>query len=114
MNIGVVGLGVVGGALKEALERAGVTVHGYDPYLGAGAPEVLSDCSIVFLCVATPPSPSGELDTTAVWKAARDIEADLTDGTIVAVKSTVPPGTSEALAAEFPRFAFVSVPEFLV
>jgi UDPglucose 6-dehydrogenase len=113
-EIGVVGLGVVGGALKEALEAKGIGVAGYDPYLGVGAPERLSGCSIVFLCVPTPSAPGGEFDATAVWKAVRDVEADLADGTIVAVKSTVPPGTSDALALDFPRFEFASVPEFLV
>ena len=44
----------------------------------------------------------------------RDVEADLPDGAIVAVKSTVPPGTSDALALDFPRFEFASVPEFLI
>ena len=112
--VGVVGLGVVGGALKEALEATGIVVRGYDPYQGEGAPERLSPCSLVFVCVATPSSESGALDTSAVWKAVRDVEADLADGTIVAVKSTVPPGTSVALALDFPRFEFVSVPEFLV
>ncbi|MGH2597661.1 MAG: hypothetical protein ACRDH7_17130 [Actinomycetota bacterium] len=113
-EIGVVGLGVVGGALKEALEARGIGVAGYDPYLGVGAPERLSGCSIVFLCVPTPSAPGGEFDTTAVWKAVRDVEADLADGTIIAVKSTVPPGTSDGLAFDFPRFEFASMPEFLV
>jgi UDPglucose 6-dehydrogenase len=113
-TVGVVGLGTVGGTLLDALEAAEVPARGYDPYLGIGAPEVLSDCSLVFLCVPTPPGAAGELDTSAVWKAVRDVEACLEDGTIVAVKSTVPPGTSEALSADFPRFSFASVPEFLV
>jgi UDPglucose 6-dehydrogenase len=68
----------------------------------------------VFLCVPTPSANTGELDTSAVWKAVRDVEADLPDGTIVGVRSTVPPGTSDALALDFPRFEFASVPEFLV
>jgi UDPglucose 6-dehydrogenase len=112
--IGVVGLGVVGGAIRQALESAGFEVRGYDPYMGEGAPERLASCSLVFLCVPTPPSPSGELDTTAVWKAVRDVEANLPDGAVVAVKSTVPPGTANALCKDFPRLQFASVPEFLV
>lgn len=113
-SIGVVGLGTVGGALHEALEQAGFWACGYDPYLAVGRPDSLTDCSLVFLCVSTPPGASGELDTSAVWKAMRDIGGSLADGTIIAVKSTVPPGTSSALALEFPRFEFASVPEFLV
>lgn len=112
--VGVVGLGTVGGTLLDALERAGIAARGYDPYLEVGAPEELSGCSPVFVCVPTPGGPGGELDTSAVWKAVRDVEACLADGTVIAVKSTVPPGTCEALSADFPRFAFASVPEFLV
>ena len=113
-GVGVVGLGVVGGALREALESAGIPVMGYDPYLGEGAPERLAGCVVVFVCVPTPLGSDGELETSAVWKAVRDIETILDDGTIVVVKSTVPPGTSVALATDFPRFEFASVPEFLV
>ena len=113
-EIGVVGLGVVGGTLKEALQAAGAAVRGYDPYLGEGAPERLTGCAVVFVCVPTPSGSEGELDTSAVWKAVRDVESSLQDRTIVAVKSTVPPGTSAELTRDFPRFEFASVPEFLV
>ena len=113
-RVGVVGLGTVGGALVKALEERGVPVVGYDPYLGVSAPEALSGCSPVFVCVPTPSNESGQLDTSAVWKAIRDIEANLDDGTVIAIKSTVPPGTSKALAVDFPRFELASIPEFLV
>ena len=112
--IGVVGLGVVGGTLAQAMTRAGVTVRGFDPYLGASDPEALADAHVVFICVPTPASDDGTLDTVAVWKAVRDVEPYLADGTIVAVKSTVPPGTSDRLAAQSPRLQLASVPEFLV
>jgi UDPglucose 6-dehydrogenase len=113
-SVGVVGLGTVGGALVEALSLAGRPVIGYDPYLEVGAPELLSGCSPVFVCVPTPTGEDGELDTSAVWKAVRDVEADLEPGTIVAIKSTVPPGTVEALSLDFPLLVFACVPEFLV
>ena len=113
-TVGVVGLGTVGGALLQALQAVGIPVVGYDPYLEVGAPQVLAGCSPVFLCVPTPAGRGGELDTSAVWKAVRAVETDLGDGTSVVVKSTVPPGTSDALTADFPRFTFASVPEFLV
>ena len=114
MRVGIVGLGKVGGTLREALEASGVKASGYDPYLGVGAPEVLSDCSLVFICVPTPAGAQGELDTSPLWKAVRDIEACLMDDTVIVIKSTVPPGTSAALGSDFPRFEFANVPEFLV
>jgi UDPglucose 6-dehydrogenase len=114
MKVGIVGLGTVGGTLRDALQAAGVRARGYDPYLGVGAPEVLADCSLVFLCVPTPAGAQGELDVSPLWKAVRDIEACLMDHTVVVIKSTVPPATSDALSADFQRFEFANVPEFLV
>lgn len=113
-TVGVIGLGVVGGTVVGALEAVGVSVRGYDPYVGVGEPGRLAAAEVVFVCVPTPASDDGGLDTTAVWKAVREIEPHLQDATIVAVKSTVPPGTSDELAEEFPRLEFASVPEFLV
>jgi UDPglucose 6-dehydrogenase len=113
-TIGVVGLGTIGGTLAEAIEGAGLPTQGYDPYLSVGAPESLRDCGIVFLCVPTPAGYDGTLDTTALWKAVRDVEAALQDDTLMVVRSTVPPGTSSMLAGDFPRFEFASLPEFLV
>lgn len=113
-RVGVIGLGTVGGALLDALSTANVESTGYDPYLDVGAPESLSACSPVFVCVPTPAGVDGALDASAVWKAVRDVEADLADRAVIAIKSTVPPGTSDALSEDFPRLEFASVPEFLV
>jgi UDPglucose 6-dehydrogenase len=113
-KVGVIGLGTVGGVLLDALSMANVESIGYDPHLDVGAPGSLSGCSPVFVCVPTPAGDDGALDASAVWKAVGDVEADLADRAVVAIKSTVPPGTSDALTDDFPRLEFASVPEFLV
>jgi UDPglucose 6-dehydrogenase len=51
---------------------------------------------------------------SAVWAAMETIQPHLRAGTIVAMKSTVTPGTCAALTAAFPRLRMASVPEFLV
>jgi UDPglucose 6-dehydrogenase len=112
--IGVVGLGAVGGTVVRAFEEAGLPVRGYDRYLEIGAPGDLGSCRVVFVCVPTPLSVDGGFDIGEVRSAIGEIQPHLRDGTVIAVKSTVPPGTSDALAAEFPRLDFASVPEFLV
>jgi UDPglucose 6-dehydrogenase len=112
--IGVVGLGAVGGTVARAFEEAGLPVRGYDRYLEIGAADDLGSCRAVFVCVPTPLSEDGGFDTGEVRSAISEIEPHLRDGTVIAVKSTVPPGTSDALTAEFPRLDFASVPEFLV
>jgi UDPglucose 6-dehydrogenase len=113
-SIGVVGLGVVGGTIASAFESVGVRCRGYDRYLGIGSPETLAECELVFLCVPTPSGLGGEHDLTEVWSAMETVEPVLASGTIVGIKSTVPPGTCDRLALAYPRLRFASVPEFLV
>jgi len=112
--IGVVGLGVVGGTVEAAFRAAGVEARGYDRYRGIGAPADLARCSVVFLCVPTPSGPDGEHDLTEVASAVEEIEPHLEPGTVIAIKSTIPPGSCERLAARHPQLEFASVPEFLV
>lgn len=113
-TIGVVGLGVVGRTVEEAFAGAGLPTKGYDLYRGEGTLEDLASSSVVFLCVPTPPAGSGQHDLSEVWAAVRTLDPHVADGTIVAVKSTVPPGTTDRLSGAFPRLVFASVPEFLV
>jgi UDPglucose 6-dehydrogenase len=112
--VGVVGLGVVGATIARAFREAGVEVHGYDPYLGVGAAADLAPCGVVFLCVPTPGVARNGYDLTEVWSAMSEIEPHLGAGAIVAIKSTVPPGTCDTLADAFGGVEIVSVPEFLV
>ncbi len=72
------------------------------------------------LCVGTPPRPDGTPDLTQISRAARDLAAEATADLVLIVKSTVPPGTCEAieiLASEAARPGVrvhaVSNPEFL-
>jgi UDPglucose 6-dehydrogenase len=113
-NVGVVGLGVVGGTIARAFTEAAVPVRRYDLYQGIGGSEDLAECSVIFLCLPTPASPEGGYDVTEVWNAVRSLVPHLREGTVMALKSTVPPGTGDALAEAFPTFEFASVPEFLV
>ena len=113
-TIGVVGLGVVGGTVEASFRAVDVSTRGYDRYLGIGSPGELAPCSVVFLCVPTPSGVDGSHDITEVAYAVREIEPCLRDGAVIAIKSTVPPGTCDELADLYPRLALASVPEFLV
>lgn len=111
---GIVGLGTVGGTLATALGEAGVPTRAYDRYVGVGRAADLAGCGVVFLCVPTPTAEDGSFDLSEVWSAVEEVEPHLDPGAVVAIKSTVPPGTCDRLAAAFPRMDFASVPEFLV
>jgi UDPglucose 6-dehydrogenase len=112
--VGVVGLGAVGGTVARAFEQAGLSVVGYDRYLHIGEVADLAGCETIFLCVPTPLSDAGTFDIAEVRSAVRELEPVVTNGTIIAIKSTVPPGTCDSLSSDFPRLRFASVPEFLV
>lgn len=114
MVVGIVGLGAVGGTVASTFTEVGVATRRYDRYLGVGSAVELGPCQVTFLCVPTPSGEDGGLDLTEVWSALHDVGAHLSQGAIVAIKSTVPPGTCDALADAFPRLLFASVPEFLV
>jgi UDPglucose 6-dehydrogenase len=81
--------------------------------------EALSEATVVFVSVGTPPLANGEANLLAVEKAARSVASYGRDGVVVVEKSTVPAGTADrvalTLARERPamRFDVVSNPEFL-
>ena len=73
------------GALSEAHSRLTFT----------GDPAVaLRDADAVLICVGTPSLPSGEADLRAVMTAAGTIAKHLRRPTVIALRSTVPVGTT--------------------
>ncbi|MGI9345007.1 MAG: UDP-glucose dehydrogenase family protein [Gammaproteobacteria bacterium] len=52
---------------------------------------------VVFICVGTPSLEDGSADLRAVWQVGSDIARSLKGDTTVFMKSTVPPGTCDAL-----------------
>ncbi|MDE2282573.1 MAG: UDP-glucose/GDP-mannose dehydrogenase family protein [Actinomycetales bacterium] len=76
--------------------------------------------AVAMLCVGTPPRSDGEPDLRQLGRAATEVAACATTNVALVVKSTVPPGTCEALelfvggqAREGVRVRVVSNPEFL-
>lgn len=83
--------------------------------------EGMEDARIVFVAVATPARPDGETDLSQVFAAAEDLARLLRRRTIIAIKSTVPLGTHQAVkrvldaagCVEGRDYDLVAVPEFL-
>jgi UDPglucose 6-dehydrogenase len=73
---------------------------------------------VVFVCVGTPPTYSGDADLSAVWTVIDELEAVADDGaTVVVMKSTVPVGTGEKVRAALDargleQIGYASNPEF--
>jgi UDPglucose 6-dehydrogenase len=105
----------------EALRRGETTIH--EPGLGellarnaerltftTDMSELLEGARILFVCVDTPPTRSGDADLSRVRSVLRDLPGD---DRVLVMKSTVPAGTGESIRRERPGPAYVSCPEFL-
>ena len=106
----------------EALSRGEPTIHepGLDDLLRKNADRltfttemsgVLDPARLLFVCVDTPPTHSGDADLSRVMAVVEELEAD--GDHILVMKSTVPPGTGNAIRRDLPDLAYVSCPEFL-
>jgi UDPglucose 6-dehydrogenase len=84
-----------------------------------GAQEAARDAEFVFICVQTPQSESGAADLSIAEAAAREIAPVLAPGTVVVNKSTMPVGSTDAIARALKSAGAVSDvgvasnPEFL-
>ena len=73
--------------------------------------EALEGARLLFCCVDTPPTYSGDADLSRVQAVLSQLRGD-GDHALV-MKSTVPAGTGRAIRRDAPQLAYVSCPEFL-
>ena len=117
-RIGIVGQGYVGTAVRTVFEK-----H-YETYTfdlnGNCNCEHMEDLvelsNIIFVCVPTPMKKDGSCDTSIVEGVVKDINETVNcnqDGKIVAIKSTIPPGTTNRLNKECENISVIFNPEFL-
>ena len=115
LNIGVIGLGVVGNAIYQTLNEKKCNVVGYDKYKngGIGSIEICLSSDIVFLSLPTPYDYSlQDYDL----KPLDDVISKLSESNyngIILIKSTVNPGTSEKFSSLYGNVNIVHNPEFL-
>src|SRR5581483_7904603 len=72
---------------------------------------VRESARLLFCCVDTPPTYSGDADLSRVQAVVSQLSSD--GGHALVMKSTVPAGTGRAIRREAPGLAYVSCPEFL-
>lgn len=107
MKIGIVGgAGFVGKGMRRLFAQSH-TVAVYDPFLPDTTHGDLSGAEIVFVCVPTPMAPDGTADISIVEEVVSWIEAP-----IIVIKSTVPPGTTDALSDRYRKNLHFS-PEYM-
>lgn len=114
MKIGVIGgNGVVGRAVVYGMRKLGHDVRVYDPSLPESKWKDILDTEINFICVPTKSNEDGSCDTSIVESTVDNLCKSKYTG-VIAIKSTVTPGTTENLINQYSlnlKIAFV--PEFL-
>jgi UDPglucose 6-dehydrogenase len=109
LKIGIVGVGMVGGALKGYFEKKGIKPFLYDNGKNLGSIKDINQADVVFVCVPTPFNQKDGFDLSFVEQACQDIDGSK----IVVIKSTVLPGTTENFQKKYSNHKFLFNPEFL-
>jgi UDPglucose 6-dehydrogenase len=106
----------------ESLSRGEITIHepGLEELLRRNAErltfttdmaELLEGARLLFVCVDTPPTRSGDADLSRVRSVVRELPAESEH--VLVMKSTVPAGTGNSIRRDRPGLTYVSCPEFL-
>ena len=117
MKIGIVGIGIVGGATAKGLEKGNDLLY-YDKYkdMPNTLKEIAEQCTVIFITVPTPMKRSGEIDLSAIYESVsilNEYAKESDSKQIIVIRSTAVSGTTDELAKRYPKFAFVFNPEFL-
>ena len=112
MKIGIIGRGTVGKAVYDGLEFLGHQMSFFDPAYPDSRLEHVLDAEVVFISVPTNQLPTGDCDVSIVEKVIEELNLAEYTG-LIAIKSTVVPGTCDRLSTHFPNLRICSVPEFL-
>jgi UDPglucose 6-dehydrogenase len=106
----------------ESLSRGETTIHepGLDEMLQRNAErltftmdmrELLDAARLLFVCVDTPPTYSGDADLSRVQTVVEELGTD--SDHVLIMKSTVPAGTGASIRRDLSGLTYVSCPEFL-
>ena len=120
MKMGIVGQGYVGTAVKTIYEKYYET-NTFDlngDCTCKSMDELIDNSDIIFVCVPTPMKKDGSCDTSIVESVVKDIDETVQcftnkDHKIVAIKSTVTPGTTNRLNKKYKNITVIFNPEFL-
>ena len=123
MNIGIIGNGFVGKAVKESFKNYfDLFIFDKDKRKAnvESLKELINKCKMVFLCLPTPMNPDRSCHLNIVEDTLKQInewcdESDYygNEQRTIILKSTIPPGTTEKWNKEYSKFDLAFNPEFL-
>jgi nucleotide sugar dehydrogenase len=121
MNIGIIGRGFVGSSVEFGFSaQTGVTgfdlkIYDKDPSKSVNTlAETVNESDVIFLSVPTPSNEDGSINLSILEAAIADIySVNERMDNIVLIRSTVVPGTTSRLQAQYPSLNLVFNPEFL-
>ena len=111
IKIGIIGHGIVGSTISHGFERLGYNLVVHDVKLNTKIEDV-AKTKICFICVPTPSDPDGKCNTNIVSSVIAELN-DIQYSGIIAIKSTVEPGTTKKLSNKYKNLNICFVPEFL-
>ena len=114
LRVGIIGLGMVGDPIRRWFQEIKGYARGrelfcFDIDVKKGFQDDINKADVIFIAVPTPSPKGGGADLSILHAAIKTVA----DGKIIVIKSTVPPGTSEALQKKYPKKKFIFSPEFL-
>ena len=112
MKLGLIGKGTVGSALFQGFEELGHTMSFVDPVYPETKFEDILDTECVFVCVPTDQELNGDCDTSIVYQVVGQLN-DANYMGLVAINSSVVPGTTIKISNKYPNLRICTVPEFL-
>ena len=118
MNIGIIGQGYVGSAVKIGFENY-YKIFTYDKFDSEksscqSVKELVKTSDIIFVCVPTPMNKeTGECHIDIVDEVCKQIDHYSNNSKIIVIKSTIPPGSTDFLDKKYKNVDIIFNPEFL-
>tara|TARA_B100001142_G_scaffold103794_1_gene105830 strand:+ start:414 stop:1205 length:792 start_codon:yes stop_codon:yes gene_type:complete len=109
MKIGIIGVGVVGKAIKKGFENTH-EIFLHDPKLGTNIENVTENTNFSYIAVPTPNDPeTGKCDISIIESVLNEIP----NNHKIIIKSTMVPGSTKYLQEKYPNLIIGCSPEFL-
>ncbi len=114
MKVGIIGLGFVGGSVRNWFEK--FTEHEmfyFDKYKSIGSVEEVNNAEVIFVAVPTPFHANGDNLIGYSDACVREALSNIRDNKVVVIKSTLMPGSTREFQEMFPNKTIMFNPEFL-